>query len=193
MRLSICSGPGTYYKEGTTCTACPDGYYRTGDASPENNKCRPIPAGYRERITAAGGGDPSGTDAIAAKSEIVPCSKGTYSAWSGDASDPENPATRTPNASPTTCQACTGRMFAPRVGMQQCLACKAGTVPTKSVGSLLGPDQCSSCLDGTHAVGGSHNIGAWGYRDIFTNSDQCSTCPGGRETGPSGHTACTQW
>ena len=54
--MHLCSDPGTYAgMNGTdtwnTCLPCADGYYRSGDASANNNVCRKIPGGKR-----AGGG-----------------------------------------------------------------------------------------------------------------------------------------
>ena len=69
-------------------------------------------------------------------------------------------------------------------GMQRCLACKAGTVPTKSVGSLLGPNQCTSCATA---------VGANTFRAAFTASNTCAFCTPGSETAPSNYAACTQW
>ena len=144
----VACGPGEY-QVGNTCTACPDGYYRSGDATPENNVCKPIPAGYRERKTAAAGGDLTTVDAAAAKSEIVPCEKGTVSYWDADPTvfNSGSPVARHPaRTSSTTCEACATRFYAPRVGMQKCLACKAGYVPSQSAVSnaIQGPDGCTA-------------------------------------------------
>lgn len=153
-------------QDGATCVACESGTYRTGDATPANNICKKIPAGYREKTTTEG--------AAAARSEIVPCEKGTYSFWVG--------SLRNNNAGddPTTCKVVAGRLYAPRVGMQQALACKAGTYPTLSAVSstILGADKCTPCGPGT-------------YRAFSTNTATCATCENGRESGPSGHAACT--
>lgn len=131
------------------------------------------PPGYRERTTS----EPAITPATAERSEIVPCEKGTYSLWVNGA--------RTPT-SPIICQRAgeTDRMYAPRVGMQQALACKAGTYPKISTNTVTdtirGADLCAPCAAGT-------------YRDFFTNTPTCASCPDGRETGPSGRAACTPW
>jgi ribosomal protein L37E len=115
--------------------------------------------------------------AEAAKSEIVPCEKGTYSFWVGIARTPTNSS---------TCQRAgqSDRLYAPRAGMQQALACKAGTYPTISTttvtDTIRGADQCSPCAPGT-------------YRDFSTNAATCAVCGLGRETGPSGGAACTPW
>lgn len=95
----------------------------------------------------------------------MPCEKGTYSFWVD--------ITRTPSI-PTTCKAVEGRMYAPRVGMQQGLPCKAGTFVSN------GGTACTPCAAGT-------------YRDFFTNEANCAICPAGRESGPSGGAACTPW
>ncbi|KAL4859859.1 Nucleolar GTP-binding protein 1 [Chlorella vulgaris] len=146
------------YSTGTACQACAAGTYRTGDATPANNVCKRIPAGYREKT------------GVAARSEIVPCEKGTYSFWVGSARTPSDP---------TTCKVAgeSDRLYAPRVGMQQGLPCKAGTRPSNS-GSASGADMCTPCAPGT-------------YRDFSTNSATCALCDAGRESGPSGRAACT--
>lgn len=136
--------------------------------------------GYRERkIASDTGGDPTGTHASLAKSEIVPCEKGTYSSWNGDPSNPLSPVPRTPVVSPgnednsKTCSPCTGKSYAPRTGMQKCLACKAGTVPIESAAGLLGPDACASCKnanDVNHVDDAvDHLSGLSSYRDAYTD------------------------
>jgi hypothetical protein len=41
-----CSPAGTFLTPGDQgCQTCPDDSYRTGDATPENNECKPIPPG----------------------------------------------------------------------------------------------------------------------------------------------------
>ncbi|KPF41078.1 hypothetical protein [Rhizobium sp. AAP43] len=156
-------GPGTY-SDGTACQPCDDGKFRSGDATPENNECKPIPAGYREKLV-------SGEGAAAAKSEIVLCEIGTYSAWSSGTRDP---------ATSTECATCTLNTYAPRKGMQKCVACKAGTIPDQSASTtdIKGPDRCVACS-------------ATSYRAAFMASATCTTCPAGSETGPSNHAACT--
>ncbi|KAL4425823.1 hypothetical protein ABPG75_009839 [Micractinium tetrahymenae] len=144
-------GPGTY-SNGTACVPCADGKFRSGDATPENNVCKPIPAGYKEKT------------GVTAKSEIELCDVGTYSAWS-------NTGTRDP-ADPTQCSGCTLNSYAPRKGMQKCIACKAGTIPN------VAKDGCTACT-------------ANGYRAAFMAQADCATCPAGSETGPSNHAACT--
>lgn len=158
-----CSGPGTY-SDGTACQPCADGYFRSGDATPDNNVCKAIPAGYREKLVA-------GENANAPKSEIVLCEIGTFSAWSS--------GSREPSIS-TECAPCTLNTYAPRKGMQKCVACKAGTIPNQSASTtdIKGPDRCVSCSDNT-------------YRAAFMASELCTTCPAGSETGPSNHAACT--
>lgn len=125
-----------------------------------------VSAGYREKTET----DAAGTTA---RAEIVLCELGTYSAWSGT-------GTRDPGTS-TDCTPCTLNTYAPRKGMQKCLACKAGTYPTTSTSNgALGPDQCTVC-------------DAFKYRPAFLTSAQCDICPPGSETGPSNHAACTPW
>jgi len=92
--------PPGEYEAGGSCTACDAGTYRTGDATPENNECKNIPAGFREK-TVAEGAD--------ARTQIVPCAVGTFSAW--DAAG----TTRTP-ADPLVCQVCDLNTYAPRTG-----------------------------------------------------------------------------
>ena len=148
-----CSPAGQYAKlvSGTyVCTACKANYYRSGDASPNNNVCRPIPAGYME-LSGAG---------VDAQSQVVPCPVGTASSWSGDATNPAtSTATRTP-ATATQCAPCTNNLYAPRTGMTQCVACKGGTRPTKSSSGLLGPNQCTSCAtaDGVNTFRGAFTL-----------------------------------
>lgn len=162
---SLCSGPGTYELSGV-CTNCTDTYYRSGDATPENNVCKPIPAGYREKTVA----DALGTLLHA---EIMLCELGTFSAWTAT-------STREP-ATPTTCTVCTLNAYAPRKGMQRCIACKAGTIPSTSTGNgALGPDMCTACGD-------------YKFRPAFVALATCANCSAGSESGPSNHAACTPW
>ena len=147
--LHCCSPAGQYAKlvSGTyVCTACKANYYRSGDASPNNNMCLPVPAGYREMTNAdRSTAQISGHAVIAPQSQVVPCSVGTFSSWSGNAASPDTSnATRTP-ATATLCTPCTLNLYAPRTGMSQCVACKGGTAPTKSSSGLLGPNQCTPC------------------------------------------------
>ena len=116
------------------CTACAAGTYRSGDAAPENNACKPIPAGYK-------------ANANSAADTITPCPKGTVSYWS-------DATTRVPDkaANSTDCQPCAlvaANTYAPREGMANCLPCKGGSVPSKSDAQLLGNDQCSDCGQNT--------------------------------------------
>ena len=39
-----CSPAGEYEKD-NACEACRDGWYRSGESTPDNNVCKPIPAG----------------------------------------------------------------------------------------------------------------------------------------------------
>lgn len=50
-----CSDPGTIAtivapNTWATCEACPEGYFRTGDAAANNNVCKKIPAGGRRQL-----------------------------------------------------------------------------------------------------------------------------------------------
>ena len=144
-----CSPAGQYAKlvSGTyTCTACPAGYYRSGDASPFNNACHQIPSGYREKTTV----DALGT---IARAEVIPCSAGTFSSWTNATAT----GVRTPSTS-TICQACNNNLYAPRAGMTLCVACKGGTMPA-TIGGAAGPNTCTSC-----ATAMSVNT----YRNAFT-------------------------
>ena len=146
-----------------TCANCPEGYFRSGDASPGNNACRPIPAGYKEKAR-------SGTTYDRAELEL--CNKGEVSFWVG--------ATRTPSDA-QACQPCTGdNKYAPRKGMASCQPCRAGTVPAKSDTGLPGNDMCAPC--GTNT-----------YRPASSVSATCLLCTGGREVAPSGYTQCLPW
>ena len=138
IHLPCCSPPGQYTDELNTadsvCRACPAGTYRSGDAAPENNACRPIPAGYL-------------ADANSGASEISPCPRGSASYWT-------DAATRVPPAAggSTACQPCAEygpHTFAPREGMAACLACQGGAYPTRSADALPGADQCSECPQNT--------------------------------------------
>lgn len=41
-----CSPSGTFLPDDTAaCELCPEDTYRAGDATPENNVCKPVPAG----------------------------------------------------------------------------------------------------------------------------------------------------
>ena len=79
-----CSEPGTIatvvapnaYK---TCKPCDEGYYRSGDASANNNACKQIPAGYKEKAR-------SGTTYDRAELEL--CSKGEVSFWTSSVRTP---------------------------------------------------------------------------------------------------------
>ena len=168
LRLSpSCSLLGQYAAllNGTyACMPCKPGYYRSGDASPSNNVCRPIPAGYME-LSRAG---------VAPQSQIVPCPLGTASSWSGNANNPDtSTATRLPAAA-TQCAPCTLNQYGPRTGMAQCVACAGGTVPGRSRGGLAGPDSCVSCAGaagGAAATGDGNNT----FRNAFTL--RCAAVP----------------
>ena len=109
---------------------CAAGTYRSGDAAPENNVCKPIPAGYK-------------ANANSAADTITPCANGTVSYWS-------DATTRVPDKATLSnaCKSCAdvaANTYAPRQGMANCLPCKAGSVPDTSVDGLLGPDTCTAC------------------------------------------------
>ena len=123
-----CSPAGTYAKNATgPCEPCAKFYYRTGDASPSNNVCNRIPAGYKEK-------------AGAARKEIDMCPKGMVSNWLGT-NGARNPQTE------TECKACTLNTHAPRTGMAVCAACKGGFVPASSQPGGP-PDTCVICPSG---------------------------------------------
>ena len=156
---------GTYARADLTvaCAACAGATYRSGDAAPENNECKKVPAGYK-------------ANADTAATDIAPCRKGSVSYYNG--------ATRVPASSPTTCQACgtapeAVKTYAPRDGMAACLPCKGGSFATDSGIAADGNDQCTDCAAGT-------------YRSFYTVSATCATCNAGYEAGPSSHQACTQ-
>ena len=102
------------------CGACDADTYRSGDATPENNVCLAIPAGYYAS---------SGTDTHV--TAIAPCAKGEISFYSGGA--------RQPAGTPQLCQACTLNTYAPRIGMANCLPCDGGTTPN------VAHDACTAC------------------------------------------------
>lgn len=138
----------------TTCTACPSDTYRSGDATPENNECRPIPAGYRLKPESV-------VDGVLARSEIDLCPKGTVSFY-----DPQFVGgVRIPPADSENCAACSALddlvnnldpatykwvdTYAPRKGMTQCIQCPAGTIPkTSTVNGIQVTDSCVACPNG---------------------------------------------
>ena len=148
----------------TPCAACDKYYYRAGDAAPENNACKKIPAGYKEK------------SGVPARTQIELCGKGSVSFWTGD--------TRTPSGvddDEKTCKSCAdikANSYAPRAGMAACTPCKGGFVPSTS-GGAAGPDSCVACGNGL-------------FRNAFTVSNTCAVCAEGNEVGPSSHQACTQ-
>ncbi|PRW59428.1 serine threonine [Chlorella sorokiniana] len=204
-----------YANTATSCTLCPTGTYRIGDASPMNNKCNPIPAGYKAKTllvgtTAIGAGATelvcTSNDADKAKCkgafEIEACGKGTVSSWNAGFIE------RTPGA-PTTCKSCTNNEYAPRPGMAKCLACRGGTKPATSNGAG-GPDYCTPCDAGyfrgalTATQAGSYKAadGSADSKDFCTQCPMnsyatrigatgCIDCPRGTETQDEGNTECT--
>jgi hypothetical protein len=150
----------------TICTPCAKYTFRSGDAAPENNVCKKIPAGYKEKSGAG----------VAARTQIELCGKGSVSFWTGE--------TRTPSGTADdekTCKSCAdikANSYAPRTGMAACTPCKGGFVPATSAGAA-GPDSCTACGSGL-------------FRNAFTNSATCTACAAGNEVGPSSRQACTQ-
>lgn len=119
------------------CQPCAANTYRSGDASPENNECRPVPAGYK-------------ADAAAGATTITACTKGSVAYWAAGARVPPTPTDCQPcGAAPTT----KANTYAPREGMAACLPCRGGAVPKDSDGAAgtaaAGPDTCEQCPAGT--------------------------------------------
>ena len=113
------------------CATCPANTYRSGDASPENNVCKNVPAGFYANADGSSAG----------ATTITPCAKGYVSYWTDD-------TTRVPST-PLTCEPCgsatTGvNTYAPRAGMTACLACKGGSIPNAA------KDGCDACGAGTY-------------------------------------------
>lgn len=155
--VSAIVSPNTY----ATCNPCQDGFYRSGDASLNNNVCKPIPAGWKEKARNSTTYD---------RSQLELCGKGEVSFWSDS-------NTRVP-ADAQSCQACLGdNTYAPRMGMSRCQACRAGSFPDKSVSTLSGNDVCSPCTGNT-------------YRPAGSSSPTCLTCTAGREVDSSDNTNC---
>lgn len=106
-----------------------------------------------------------------------PCAgaPGTVSYWSG--------ANRVPATTDATtaqsCAVCADNTYAPRKGMQKCLACKAGTQPNTPNGAA-GPTECTVCDTNK-------------FRSAFKTDATCTACTDGSEVGPSNHAACTLW
>lgn len=122
--------PAGHYMSSTTalCTVCPADKYRSGDATPENNVCLDIPAGYY----AAGASNTAVTT-------ITPCAAGSISFYSG--------GIRQPVGTPLLCTACSAvavNTYAPRIGMANCLPCDGGTKPN------AGNTACDACADNTY-------------------------------------------
>ena len=147
----------------TPCTACTKYTYRSGDAAPENNACKKIPAGYKEK------------SGVTARTQIELCPKGSVSFWTGENRTPSGVAD-----DEKECQSCAlvrANSYAPRAGMAACTPCKGGFVPANS--TAAGPDSCVACGNGL-------------FRNAFTVSASCAVCGQGNEVGPSSHQACTQ-
>lgn len=159
---TVCSPcpPGTFLPAADqACQLCPSDTYRTGNAAPENNVCKPIPAGYRL-------GDDSHVHI-----ELCP---------PGQVSFLDSQGRRVPYHNPKACVSCAGldtelgltggarqwaHTYAPRKGMSQCVACPAGQVPL-SYGDLT--PACQACPNGT-------------FRREATVSATCQRCGAGRE------------
>ncbi|PSC75061.1 peptidyl-prolyl cis-trans cyclophilin-type [Micractinium conductrix] len=170
-----------------SCTACAIGTYRAGDATPENNVCKPIPAGYRAKPASA---------TVLARSEVDLCPKGQVSFYGlvvGGSAD----AVRIPVDLDEQCMSCSeldgalgltgganppkwAHTFAPRKGMTQCIPCPGGTIP-KADTDVNGNNiraVCAACPNGQ-------------YRDAYIISATCIDCGPGMEVGPSSKMACT--
>ncbi|KAL4425824.1 hypothetical protein ABPG75_009840 [Micractinium tetrahymenae] len=155
--VSAVVAPNAY----ATCNACQDGFYRSGDASLNNNICKPIPAGWKEKARNSTSYD---------RSQLELCGKGEVSYWADS-------NTRMP-ADAESCQPCLGdNTYAPRMGMSKCQPCQAGSFPDKSVGTLSGNDICSPCSGNT-------------YRPASSSSPTCLVCTAGREVDSSDNTNC---
>ena len=121
----------------TSCHRSPNGYYRTGDASPTSNVCYRIPAGYYASAFAAG--SPANTGAY----EIAACPQGSFSSW--DTSDltwtavnggtQNTPSgTRTP-AIASVCKVCDADSYATLTASTACATCPVSR--SRSVPLLL--------------------------------------------------------
>ncbi|PSC75222.1 serine threonine [Micractinium conductrix] len=160
------------YKMG--CVQCIDDTYRAGDATPENNVCKPIPAGYR----LLNAGD---------KTAIDLCPKGQVSFYTSANQDNGD---RVPAGKPEACIACAAladelltnewaHTFAPRKGMTQCIPCPGGTIPSNTgSGATYATFSCKACGNGL-------------FRDAYTKSASCAPCGPGKEVGPSSKMACS--
>ena len=177
--LTACSPAGTFLPDQKEpCQECPADHYRSGDATPENNVCKPIPPGYKLKTA----GD---------HTEIDLCPKGQVSFYS---SRNQDEGVRVPYNKEAECMACAdldeelgeenwAHTFAPRKGMTQCVPCPAGTIPN-TVGApgsaARNTASCKACPNGS-------------YRDANLVSATCLDCPAGNEVGPSTKMQCTQW
>ncbi|PSC75144.1 serine threonine [Micractinium conductrix] len=156
------------------CVACIEDTYRAGDATPENNVCKPIPAGYK-LVSAED------------KTAIEPCPKGQVSFYTSANQDNGD---RVPSGKPAACMACSAlaqelttsewtHTFAPRKGMTQCIPCPGGTIPANTgSGATLATASCKACPNGQ-------------FRDAYTKSASCAPCGPGKEVGPSSKMSCT--
>ncbi|KAL4427921.1 hypothetical protein ABPG75_002010 [Micractinium tetrahymenae] len=161
-----CPG-GTYQGADRTrvCQPCPSfptigvWTYRTGDATPENNECKPVPSGYKLVDANLGAG-------ILPNTKITLCEAGAVSFWNAGGT------VRTP-PDPLACAPCSSldgllgtakyaNTYAPRRGMMSCIPVPAGYVP-KDNAVTGGTDSYEACPDGQ-------------YRDAYTISNTCVSC-----------------
>ena len=193
------------------CAACVGATYRSGDAAPENNVCKKVPAGYKLSDST--------------HTAITACTKGSVSYWTADL------GSRTPTDG-TTCQKCGTapealNTYAPRAGMAACLPCKGGSYATPS--GTDGNDQCTDCSAGnvrsfytvaasctaclagyeagpsghqtcTQCRPGTYSTAAvdycsecprYTYRPTPGATAACTPCPKGYDTQDTGNTECT--
>ncbi|KAL4420791.1 hypothetical protein ABPG75_010447 [Micractinium tetrahymenae] len=169
---NVCSPcpPGTFLPaQDQACEVCPQDTFRTGDAVPENNVCKPVAPGYRLK-----------QDGTHTSIELCP---------SGQVAFHDAAGKRVPYGQETECVACSrldaelglsggglqwAHTYAPRKGMSQCIPCPSGTIPLNIGQSTPG---CAPCPNGR-------------YRSANRVSSTCDVCGAGREVGPSEKSAC---
>eukprot|EP00887_Chlorella_sp_A99_P005646 scaffold1.g5646.t1 len=201
----------------STCVYCPSGYWRPGGlATPTNNACLRIPAGW---FATSG---PTGASGVSM------CPPGTASYWTMDGTAPETTATvalsvttadptaavwspaidrvRVP-ATQTQCTACVADTFATASGVSDCARCKAGFEPSTqtftAVGTGWGGTIATTLVNGYASVKdyasgtetlqtGCSACASRYYKDLTSSSSSCSPCLAGSETGVSeGAATCT--
>ncbi|PRW59245.1 von Willebrand factor type EGF andpentraxin domain-containing 1 Flags: Precursor [Chlorella sorokiniana] len=174
------------------CSLCASGYYRIGDASAENNKCRQIPPGYKASAVLE-------TTAKTGATAITTCEIGTASSWAAGIRSPTDA---------TICKACDKNTVATRTGMAACTACKGGWEPNP------GFTACTQCAAGTYrsfytanadcadCAAGSE-VGPSGrqactlcrpgyYKTTSATTDYCSECPINKyQATPGATSACS--